>query len=183
MNATINQFVSGWIGLTHLITAVLALVFGTLNLLQAKGTLAHKRIGYGYAASMSIMLLTAFLLYNLFGKWGVFHWAAVVSSLTLSAGLIPVILRTKNYLTLHFAFMYWSVMGLYGALTAEGLVRLPRVVRESGIPNSTFYTMTGIAVGATMVAGGIFFIKLSASWQRQFNRLYITNKNHNKLNN
>jgi len=182
MNTNLNYFGSGWIGLTHLITAMLALLFGTLSLWQAKGTPAHKRIGYGYAVSMIIMLLSAFLLYNLFGRWGVFHWAAVVSSLTLAAGLIPVILKTKNQLTLHFAFMYWSVMGLYGALIAEGMIRLPRVVLERGIPASTFYTITGFAVGATMVAGGIFFIKLSASWQHQFNRLYINNKNHIKLN-
>lgn len=172
MIGKLGHFVSGGIGLLHLISSLLALVFGTLSLWKSKGTPSHKKIGYGYAVSMITMLLTAFLLYNLFGKWGVFHWAAVVSSLTLAAGLIPVMLRTKNYITLHFAFMYWSVMGLYGALIAEVLVRLPRVVLESGIPNSTFYTMTGVAVGATMIAGGIFFINLSASWQRQFNHVH-----------
>lgn len=165
----INQFVSGNVGLIHLLASILALVFGTLTLSKAKGTQMHKTTGYCYAVCMTIMLVTAFLLYNLFGKWGMFHWAAVVSSLTLAGGLIPVILRTRNRHTLHFAFMYWSVMGLYGALIAEVLVRLPRVVMESGIPTNTFYTMTGVAVGATMIAGGIFFIKLSAGWQRQSN--------------
>jgi hypothetical protein len=64
--------------------------------------------------------------------------------------------------------MYWSVMGLYGAFTAEVLVRLPKIILSSGIPNSTFYTMTGIAVAITMTVGAILFIKLSRTWQNQF---------------
>lgn len=163
-----NQVISGSIGLVHLIASVSALMLGTMSLSLTKGTALHKRIGYSYGVSMIVLLITAFMLYNLFGRWGIFHWAALISSLTLVAGMLPVLLRSKNYVSLHLGFMYWSVMGLYGAFTAEVLVRLPKIIMESGIPNSTFYTMTGIAVAITMTTGAILFIKLSPTWQKQF---------------
>lgn len=164
----IVQIVSGNIGLVHLIASISALILGTISLMLKKGTALHKRIGYGYATSMVILLITAFMLYNLFGRWGMFHWAAIVSTLTLIAGMIPVLTRSKNFESLHLGFMYWSVMGLYGAFTAEVFVRLPKIIIESGIPNSSFYTMTGIAVAITMGLGALFFIKLSPKWQNQF---------------
>jgi uncharacterized membrane protein len=163
-----NQVISGNIGLVHLIASISALILGTMSLSLKKGTALHKRIGYGYGVSMIILLITAFMLYNLFGRWGIFHWAGVISSLTLVAGMLPVLLRSKNFVSLHLGFMYWSVMGLYGAFTAEVLVRLPKIILSSGIPNSTFYTMTGIAVAITMTVGAILFIKLSRTWQNQF---------------
>jgi hypothetical protein len=143
-------------------------MLGTINLAMHKGTVIHKKVGYGYAASMLILLATAFMLYGLFGRWGIFHWAAVASSCTLIAGLLPVIIRSKNFLTLHLGFMYWSVIGLYGAFAAEVMVRIPSVIVEQGIPNSTFYTMTGIGVGGIMAVAALLFLKLSPKWENQF---------------
>lgn len=158
------------IGMLHLIASMCALIVGTLNLVLAKGTRMHKRIGYFYAGSMSVLLFTAFAIYRLFGTWGIFHWTAVISTLTLLAGLLPVILKrpSKNYISLHFCFIYWSVIGLYGAAISETLVRMPKIVIESGIPNSVFYNMTGIGVGITMALGVFFFIKLKPKWDKQF---------------
>jgi uncharacterized membrane protein len=168
MTFNIDHLITNNVGLVHTSASVIALILGTITLSLTKGTLLHKRIGYSYAIAMIILLITAFMLYNLFGRWGIFHWAAVLSSLTLIAGMLPILMRVKNYTSLHLGFMYWSVIGLYGAFTAEVFVRLPKVIIESGIPNSTFYTMTGIAVGLTMTTGAIFFIKLSPKWQNQF---------------
>lgn len=168
MTFNIEHLITSNTGLIHTIASMIALILGTVSLCIAKGTLLHKRIGYSYAIAMVILITTAFMLYNLFGTWGIFHWSAVISSLTLLAGMIPILMRVKNYISLHLGFMYWSVIGLYGAFTAEVFVRLPKVIIESGIPNGTFYTMTGIAVGVTMTAGAIFFIRLSPKWQNQF---------------
>lgn len=168
MTFNLDHLITSNIGLAHTLASVIALMLGTTSLSLTKGTSLHKKVGYAYAASMLVLLVTAFMLYNLFGSWGMFHWAAVISSLTLVAGMLPILMRVKNYVSLHLGFMYWSVIGLYGAFTAEVFVRLPKVILESGIPNSTFYTMTGIAVGITMTAGAILFIKLSPKWQNQF---------------
>ena len=64
--------------------------------------------------------------------------------------------------------MYWSIVGIYRAFFSETLVRMPKVVIESGIPNSVFYNMTGIGTALVMGFGVYFFIKLKPKWDRQF---------------
>ncbi|MBC8408564.1 MAG: hypothetical protein H8E12_07575 [Rhodobacteraceae bacterium] len=76
-------------GLLHLISSLLAVFFGTLALLLEKGTTLHKQIGYAYTLCMLIVITTAFMIYRLFGGFGMFHIAAVVSTITLIAGLYP----------------------------------------------------------------------------------------------
>jgi uncharacterized membrane protein len=165
-----DYIISNNIGLFHLIASIIALLTGTANLTLTKGTVLHRRIGYVYAVSMLVLLLTAFMIYRLFGGWGIFHWTAVISTLTLICGLVPILTRrpAKSYVSLHFSFMYWSVIGLYGAFVAETLVRLPKVVIESGIPNKVFYNMTGLAAALTIALGAFFFIKLKPKWAKQF---------------
>ena len=64
--------------------------------------------------------------------------------------------------------MYWSIMGVYGAFVSETLVRMPKVVIESGIPNSVFYNMTGIGTAIVMGLGVYFFLKNKSKWDKQF---------------
>ena len=115
-----GNLVSNEIGLIHLTVSIFALVFGTWVLAARKGTRAHRRVGYAYAVSMILVLVTAFMIYRLFGRFGVFHMAAIVSTVTLLGGMIPVIRRrpVNSWLNLHFSFMYWSVFGLYAAFVA-----------------------------------------------------------------
>lgn len=49
------------------------------------GTRSHLRPGYVYTAAMTGRLFTAFMIYHLRGRFGLFHWLAVVSSLRLAA--------------------------------------------------------------------------------------------------
>lgn len=42
------------VGLIHLISAIIALITGTMILVMKKGTLNHKRIGYVYVAAMAV---------------------------------------------------------------------------------------------------------------------------------
>ena len=167
-----DHLITDNIGLLHLIVSIVAIIAGTFILTITKGTKTHKKIGYIYSVAMIFVLTTSFAMYNLFGKWGIFHWSAVISSLTLACGLVPVLIKRpkKKYISLHFGFMYWSVIGLYGAFMAETFVRLPKIVVESGIPNSVFYNMTGVAVGLTMSIGAFYFIKLKTKWSDIFER-------------
>ncbi len=154
------------VGLVHLIFATLSLIFGTFVLFDKKGSLRHKRMGYFYTIAMIVMLITAFMIYHLFGKFGIFHWLAVLSTFTLGAGMIPI-LRKKpdSYISLHFNFMYWSVFGLYGAFVAETLVRMPALVDQSSLNPSVFYNMTGIAIGIVMFLGYFFMKKNRTKWE------------------
>lgn len=156
----INHLVYDLTGLVHLISAVIALVTGTLQLIMTKGTSIHKKIGLAYAASMTVLLITAFMIYRLFGGWGLFHWAAVVSSVTLAGGIIPVILKKPaNWLEFHFSFMYWSVMGLYMAFAAEVLTR---------VPETPFFGMVGLATGLIGFLGGWYFYSHKEVWKKEF---------------
>lgn len=165
-----ENFITSPTGLIHFIASLLAFVLGTLVLAGKKGTATHKLLGKLYAATMLVVLTTAFMTYRLFGTWGIFHWSAVISSVTLLGGLIPVFTKrpARNYVSLHFSFMYWSILGLYGAFVSEILVRMPRVVVESGIPNSVFYNMTGIGTACVMGLGVFWFLKLKPKWEKQF---------------
>ena len=103
------------VGGVHTLAAALALVFGTYVLLAHKGTRHHIRAGYAYCATMIVMLFTAFFIFQLFGSFGLFHWLAVVSALTLIGGMVPILVqgKTRFAMNFHIGFMYWSVIGLY----------------------------------------------------------------------
>jgi len=165
-----GNFITSETGLIHFIASIFALVLGTFILIMEKGTKTHKLIGKIYALSMFVTLVSAFMTYRLFGKWGIFHWTAVISSITLLAGLLAIYLKkpANTYLSVHFSFMYWSVIGVYGAFVSETLVRMPKVVVESGIPNSVFYNMTGIGTAVVMGLGVYFFLKFKPIWDNKF---------------
>ena len=167
-----ENIVSGTTGLIHLIVSIIALITGLFVLTTTKGTKQHKQIGYIYAVSMILLNLTAFMIYRLYGKFGIFHWFAVISCLTLIAGLYPVLTKkSKNYLLTHFNFMYWSVVGLYCAFMAEVFSRLPKIIlTESGEPMTAFYKGVGIGIGFVMTIAVIFFIRYKPKWTKQYER-------------
>jgi len=152
-----ENIVGGLIGGIHLVTAVLAMLFGSLVLFMAKGTRKHKQVGYLYVVSMLIMLVTSFMLYRLFRGFGIFHIASIFSALTLFGGMYPVIARKPdtNWIGHHFAFMYWSVVGLYAAFFSEVLTR---------VPETPFFWMVGVASGLTFIVGGFVFSKKKHEW-------------------
>ena len=156
-----ENIISGSVGGIHLIAAITAIISGTVVFVFPKGTQGHKRVGYIYIASMIPMLVSSFMLYNLFGSFGVFHMAAVLSSITLLGGMVPLLIKLpkKNGLYFHFAFMYWSVIGLYAAFFAEVFTR---------IPETPFYLMVGVASGLTFGIGGYIFKKRKAYWIHSF---------------
>lgn len=145
-------------GFVHLIAAIIALITGTLVLSMKKGTDLHIKIGYAYVISMIIVNGTAFMIYRLFGGFGIFHIAALISLLTVVAGMTPVLLRKpkNSWLDMHLAFMYWSVMGLYAAFVSEVLTR---------IPESPFFGTIGIATTIIMIIAGIAFYMKKDKWE------------------
>ena len=160
-----GNLVSNQIGLIHLIVSIFALVFGTWVLAVRKGTQTHRKVGYLYTISMVLLIATALMIYRLFGTFGVFHVAAVVSAITLAGGMIPVFLRRprNSWLGLHFSFMYWSVFGLYAAFVAETATRLP--VRAIFDSPKMFFITVAVATFATMMVGQIIFFKKKKKWQ------------------
>jgi uncharacterized membrane protein len=171
-----ENFITSYTGLIHFSASILSLILGTFVLVFAKGTTQHKIIGRFYSFTMLTVLISAFMMYRLFGTWGIFHWAAVISSLTLICGLIPILRKkpVNNYMYINFTFMYWSVIGVYGAFVSETLVRMPKVIIESGIPNHVFYNLTGIGTALVMSVGMYFYFKLKPKWDKQFGQKLMT---------
>lgn len=163
-----ENIVSGNIGLIHLIVSIIAMITGIFVLLTKKGTIKHKQIGYVYVVSMLLVNVTAFMIYRLFGGFGIFHFFAIVSLLTLIAGMYPILSRKgKNYIFRHFNYMYWSVVGLYCAFCAEVLTRIPFYL---SIKNSwkLFSTLTGVSIFFVMVIAITFFKKYKPKWENDF---------------
>lgn len=157
------------IGLIHLLTALISMITGTMILVMQKGTLNHKRVGYVYVAAMVVVLVTAFMIYRLWGEWGLFHYAALVSSITLLGGMVPIVFKypKERYVAFHFSFMYWSVIGLYGAFFAEIMTRLPSLI-YNGPPNALFFHILSVTVGFVMALGGFYFYRNKDRWEREF---------------
>ena len=156
------------IGLVHLIASVVALVLGTAILVINKGSRAHKKYGYGYCLAMIITLVTSFFIYRLYGRFGVFHYLAVVSGFTLLRGMLPMLMNRSgaDSLNQHFRSMYWSVVGLYAAFAAELLVRVPFLYHLfSGIlPRNLFHYLALFASLAVILVSLIAFLKKKAKW-------------------
>lgn len=165
-----NNLTSGLIGSFHLIVAIVAMITGIMVLIWPKGTQKHKQIGYVYVVAMGLVNLTAFMLYRLFGGFGIFHFFAIVSLLTLWAGMYPIVKRKgKNFVFRHFNYMYWSVVGLYCAFCAEVLTRIPTYF---AIPTSwgLFSLLTGLSIFIVMLMATSIFKKYKPRWKKQFNQ-------------
>ncbi len=156
------------IGIIHLVSALAALLTGTVAVLRPGVSLAHRRWGYGYVVSMAVMLGTAFMIYRMFGSWGAFHYMAVVSTLTLAGGMVPLLLRSpqRTYLYYHLAFMYWSLAGLYAALVAETATRL--------LPQYGWSLVIGGTL-VTMLVANIIYRLRKTSW------MHLAERHHHML--
>lgn len=151
------------VGQIHLAASVFALASGAAVLLmRGKGGRRHRQVGWVYAGSMLAVNVTAFMIYRLFGGFGPFHAAALVSLTGLIFGIragrqagearrrgdyVARATRTEH----HYRWMTWSYVGLWAAFASEAITRLPalRPILGGG-------SMFGIAVGfATFVVVGV----------------------------
>ncbi|BAO74246.1 DUF2306 domain-containing protein [Winogradskyella sp. PG-2] len=114
----LNDIIHSNIGWFHFILAVLAMLTGTMVLLNKKGTLFHKRSGYIYVFSMLLINISSFFIIN-FDGFSIFHFFAIMSLATIIGGTLPTIKKKKNWFGYHFYFMSWSVVGLYCAFWSE----------------------------------------------------------------
>ena len=145
----LNDIIHSNIGLFHFITALISLITGAVVVLNTKGTLFHKRIGYVYVFAMLTLNLSSFFIIN-FGGFSLFHFFAIVSLLTVIGGMYAAWRRHNNWLTAHYYFMSWSVVGLYAALWSEIGTRFVDNMKDFWwmVALATFMT---IAIGARII--------------------------------
>ncbi|GAB3819883.1 DUF2306 domain-containing protein [Pontibacter rugosus] len=155
------NFVNSTLGWFHLAVAVLAMVAGAFVLATRKGTRLHKQVGYSYVGAIVLVCGSALGIYNLTGRFGVFHVTAIISFLTLACGMVPLFIKSlpRSYKGVHVWFMYYSVLGLYAAFVSELSVR---------IPDKPFFAMVGIATAIVFVVGTVFILKKEKVWSKHF---------------
>ncbi len=128
------------LGVVHLASAVTALASGLAVLLARKGTSGHRRMGWVYASAMATVNVTALMIYDLFGGFGPFHIAAIVSGLTTIAGVIPAVRRKprRMWIAHHAYWMTWSYVGLAAAAASEIATRYLRIGFGWSVALATF---------------------------------------------
>ena len=136
------------VSMVHLLAAGLALVTGTAALRLPKGTGRHQRLGWAYVGSMGVLLLTAFRIYTLFGRFGIVHWGAVGSAGALLLGVGAAVGRAvvPAWLRWHYVGMGTSVTGLYAAFVVESTYRF--------FPAAYFWWSTLGLGSLVLLAGG-----------------------------
>ena len=110
-------------GLAHLIFAILAILIGAAVVFMRKGTKKHRWIGRAYVFMMLAVNATALMIYELFGGWGMFHWAALLSLVSLVFGYIPAYRKKPGWRVRHAYWITGSYVGLMSAFAAETLTR------------------------------------------------------------
>lgn len=131
------------LGAAHTAFGLVAIALGLAVVLMHKGTERHRRVGMSYAFTMLLLNATALMIYDLFGRWGPFHNLALVSLVTLAAGVIPVWFKRPRagWLRLHGFCMSWSFAGLLAAFFSEIGARIPGVGLAAGVIGPTALVM------------------------------------------
>jgi uncharacterized membrane protein len=146
------------LGIFHTACGALALLLGSVIFLRPKGTRAHVRIGWAYAACMAGVNTTALGIYRLTGRFNLFHALAVASLVMLAAGLAQVVprRRPRNWLWRHYQYMCWSFVGLLAATNNEAFVRVPALARLTA---QTSPALPMLATAGLVAVCGVIIIR------------------------
>lgn len=152
-----------YLGPAHLTAAVASLASGALMLVMRKGGRRHRRLGWVYVGSMAAVNVTALLIYDLFGRFGPFHIAALVSGGTIIGGVMPAVRRhpPRMWVEYHAQFMVWSYIGLVAAAVSE------ISTRYLDLP---FGATVGVATAAVVALGALLAWTLLPRTLRPFRR-------------
>jgi uncharacterized membrane protein len=126
-----------------------------------KGTMKHKKAGYLYVFMMLMVCGTAFGIYNLWGRFFLFHILAIIALVTLAAGMLPLLIKgtSATWRSTHLWFMYYSIFGLYAAFASELSVR---------IPETPVFGMVGFSSGMIFIIGTLFLLRKEKVWSGHF---------------
>ena len=104
----------------HFIAALVALGLGVVVLMMRKGTAQHRWLGRTFAIAMLLVNGAALLSYEE-GRFGVFHWLALLSLFTLVSGVIAI---RRGKVEDHAGWVAWTWAGLSAAGLGQLVVAL-----------------------------------------------------------
>lgn len=147
------------VGWTHFVFCLVAIAAGAVVVLLPKGTRWHRTWGHLYVWSMVGVVVTALSIYDMTGRPGPFHVAAVVAGLTLLGGMSSVLRRAprSSWMEAHAAWMTWSYIGLLAAAAAETLSRFVMPLVADTLEHralwGVFWASVGVATFAVVGVG------------------------------
>lgn len=122
---TINSII-----LSHLITATLALIIGTLVLLLKKGTSRHKAMGRIW---VGLMLYTAISSFWIGDKLSWIHALSIWVLIGISIALYAIrYIKTPKGIRIHAGFMIGNYIGLWSAA-------IPAVLTEGRLTHQIIF--------------------------------------------
>ena len=143
----IEHLQSHLLGLVHTTTALVALILGLIMILRRKGGRSHRWIGRCYLVAMLALNITALMIYDLYGRFGPFHWMALFSLLTVLGGYRAARRKVGNWRHPHAYYMTGSFVGLVAATVAEIASRVPGwSFGASVVISSTLVIVIGVVI-------------------------------------
>jgi uncharacterized membrane protein len=135
--------------------AVSALLVGAVVLGLPKGVGPHRLVGSTYVVCLVVVDVAALSVHRE-ATFGVFHALAVVSLLTIVAGVLPFLLGSRSPLAvnMHAYCMAWS----YAGLVAAGCGQLA-VNAESGLGVGSWMVPT-VIVAVLAISGLLIFRRI-----------------------
>lgn len=140
------------LGTIHVVFAITAIAVGAAMFLFKKGGRSHRTLGYLYSVALLLVNLSALSVYQDSEGPGPFHILALVSLVTLGAGILPAFFRKPKtaWMSRHAYFMSWSYIGLVAAgvgQLATVISELPGVVAV-GVPSIVIVLVGGAVIHA-----------------------------------
>lgn len=147
----------------HVMAAVTALAVGAAVLVLPKGVGWHRLVGSAYVVCLVAVDVAALSVHKE-ATFGVFHALAVVSLLTLVAGVSPLLLgrRSPWAVNMHAYCMTWSYAGLVAAGCGQLAVNI-----ESGLGMGSALVPTVIGV-VLAISGWLIFRRVPPLVAHQF---------------
>jgi len=157
----------GWI---HLVASVASVVLGAVVLRRVpKGGRQHRQLGWAYVVAMVTVNATAFMIYRLFGGFGPFHVAAIISIAGIVAGTLSARrarragqaqqeLQRAHLVEVHYWWMTFSYVGLIAALASEAITRLPATRAMAGGAGAIFGAAVGGATALVFAVGSYLIV-------------------------
>lgn len=149
---------SAW-GAAHTGAAVIALILGPVLFLRVKGGKSHRQLGYAYVAAMLVVCLAGLPMRGFMGTISPFHVLAIVSLVTVTAGLIGALVSANSrsgrpgMVHAHMKFMAWSYIGLVAAGLAQIGTRVAAGYGVGGLEIGV--TIAGVSVATCFIGAAL----------------------------
>lgn len=126
--------------LIHSTSSIAALVLGSVNLLQIKGTKIHKVLGWIFIVCMFISAATSFGIHN--NTFSVIHILSLLVIIWLSRAIYAIRFKPKNWLYIHAS----SIGSAYIAILIAGVGVFVRKILLPGNSNAGYIASVFTAI-------------------------------------